>query len=370
MTSETLIRAAAVALLLGLVAALVAWRRAARERGLGTEALQAREAELATLHALGHELTATADRGKLAAIVRRECGKLFDVDGFVVAALDHEPDEWTIWARSIEEAGTHETQRKAGEDLAVRMAAEKRPIRIDDLDASAETGAQEFRLDRSLRSLLAVPLMRDDRVVGMLCAQSRRNAAYASQHIAVFQTIAQQAAGAFEEARRHASATADALTGLTRREAFLDRLHDEYERAKRYHATFGLLMLDVDGFRPINERHGRAAGDRYLRAVAAAIAERLRAADIACRYGGDEIALLLPETNLAGSAAIAERLRDAIRHLVVTVEGTSVRATVSIGVAAFPDHDAGGVSGLVLRADQALHRAKREGRDRVVRFAA
>lgn len=370
MTSETLIRAAAAGLLVAVVAALVAWRRAARGHRHASDALQSREAELATLHALAHELATTLDPAKLAAIVRRECGKLFDVDGFVVAAIEREPDEWKIWARSIDEAATHETQRKAGEDLALRMASGKRPIRIDDLEASDVSGSQALRLDRSLRSLLAVPLLRDDRVVGALCAQSRRPAAYDAQHLAVFQTIAQQAAGALEEARRHASATADALTGLARREAFLDRLHDEHERAKRYHAVFGLLMLDIDGFRPINERHGRAAGDRYLRVVASAIAERLRAADLACRYGGDEIAILLPETSLAGAAAIAERLRDAIRHLVVAVEGTSVRATVSIGVAAYPDHDAGGVSGLVLRADQALHRAKREGRDRVVRFAA
>jgi diguanylate cyclase (GGDEF)-like protein len=128
-------------------------------------------------------------------------------------------------------------------------------------------------------------------------------------------------------------------------------------------------MLDLDGFREINDRHGFHAGDRYLRAVGRAVAAQLRRADLGCRYGGDEFAVLLPETAAPGARVIAERMRGAIAALVVAVDGAALRGTVSIGVAAYPEHEAGESRLLVLRADHALYQAKRGGRDRVVPFS-
>ena len=96
----------------------------------------------------------------------------------------------------------------------------------------------------------------------------------------------------------------------------------------------------------------------------------MRGADLACRYGGDEFCILLPETDLAGARPIAERLRAEIAALAVEVDATTIRTTVSVGVASYPDHATGDLKGLLLRADQALYQAKRAGRDRVVPFAA
>jgi diguanylate cyclase (GGDEF)-like protein len=129
-------------------------------------------------------------------------------------------------------------------------------------------------------------------------------------------------------------------------------------------------MLDLDGFKEINDRHGHFHGDRYLRSLGLAIRSRLRAADLACRYGGDEFCLLLPETDLEGARIIAERIRKTVSRLVTDVDGDAARTTASIGVAAFPQHDTGDLRGLLLKADQALYQAKRAGRDRVVPFAA
>jgi len=96
------------------------------------------------------------------------------------------------------------------------------------------------------------------------------------------------------------------------------------------------------------------------------VQSRLRGPDLACRYGGDEVCLLLPETDLAGAQAIAERIRSAVGALVVHVDTLAVRTTTSIGVAAFPDHDADNLKGLLRKADEALYTAKKSGRDRVV----
>jgi diguanylate cyclase (GGDEF)-like protein len=162
----------------------------------------------------------------------------------------------------------------------------------------------------------------------------------------------------------------DPLTGLPLRDHFFTRLEQEDQRARRYGGNFAVLMVDLDGFKRINDRYGHLAGDQYLREFSAAIREQLRAADIACRYGGDEFCLLLPETGRGGARAIAERIRRAVAERSVLIDGESLRTTVSIGLALYPDHDGGHLRGLVHRADEALYRAKRSGRDRVVPFAA
>jgi diguanylate cyclase (GGDEF)-like protein len=217
---------------------------------------------------------------------------------------------------------------------------------------------------------LAAPLLVEDAVVGVVTVRSRRPAAYDDHDLALLSTLAQQAAVAVENARHHALATTDSLTGLYLRDAFFRRLQEEHARARRYDSAYALLMVDLDGFKGINDRDGHLAGDRTLRAVGAAIRARLRGADLACRYGGDEFCVLLPETDLAGAGPIAERLREGIGELVVDLEGTSVRATASIGISAYPDHGVSDVRTLLLRADQALYQAKRGGRDRVVAYGS
>jgi len=167
-----------------------------------------------------------------------------------------------------------------------------------------------------------------------------------------------------------AIATVDSLTGFYLRGYFFSRLEEEDERARRYGGGFAVLMLDLDGFKEINDRHGHLAGDQLLREISATIHHQLRAADIACRYGGDEFCLLLPQTARVGAHAIAERIRAAVSRRVVGVDGQALRVTVSIGLALFPDHDAGDVASLVRRSDEALYRAKRAGRDRVAPAAA
>ena len=129
-------------------------------------------------------------------------------------------------------------------------------------------------------------------------------------------------------------------------------------------------MLDLDEFKQINDRHGHLAGDRYLRALGPVLRASLRLADLACRYGGDEFCILLPETDGAGARTIAERIRVAVGDLIVDAEGTPVRTTASIGLAVHPLHDGGDLKALLRAADQALYRAKRLGRDRVVPWAA
>jgi diguanylate cyclase (GGDEF)-like protein len=343
--------------------------RAVRGLDQTQDELTARVTELGTLHAIGKEILSSPDQDRILRIVDRECRKIFDIDLFFIALSDRDTQQFTIVHHRRGQRVTR-PGRPLGARLSAWMISEKKGIRMT--GGPGATRAFPFRgeLDREMRSILAVPMIVEDVVIGVLSIQSRRPDAYTESQLSLLSTIGQQAAVAIENARHYQMATVDSLTGLFVREYFFRRLEGEHGRAQRYHGSFGLLMVDLDGFKEINDRHGHLVGDRYLRAFGSLIRSRLRAADLACRFGGDEFCILLPETDLEGSQVIAERLRLAVSRLVVPVDTLAIRTTVSIGVASFPTHDSRDLKSLLRKADEALYRAKRLGRDRVVPWAA
>lgn len=157
----------------------------------------------------------------------------------------------------------------------------------------------------------------------------------------------------------------DGLTGLYNRREFEDRLREETQRARRYGKPLSVMLLDIDHFKNVNDRYGHQAGDETLIAVADLIRLSARPMDAVCRYGGEELAVILPETDASGAGIVAERIRASVAEsLTVTPQGDEIQVTVSIGFAAFPqDGDTG--PGLVKAADEALYAAKQEGRNLV-----
>ena len=162
----------------------------------------------------------------------------------------------------------------------------------------------------------------------------------------------------------------DGLTGLYNRRAFHERLDEELARCRRHGHAVSLLMLDIDGFKAVNDSHGHQAGDSVLFTVAAQIGEQLRTTDLLARYGGEEFTVILPETGVDGAVTIAERIRAAIASAATEFRiGVELAATVSIGAASHPA-DAESADELIGAADQALYAAKRAGRNRVARYQA
>ncbi len=159
----------------------------------------------------------------------------------------------------------------------------------------------------------------------------------------------------------------DGLTGLYLRRHFLDILGSEVERALRTGIPLSFLIVDIDHFKGFNDGYGHLAGDVLLRDVAAIIRTEARSVDLIGRYGGDEIAVALPRADVAVAAAVAERMRAAVKALAVKLADDEVKVTLSIGVSSFPLH-CGTTAELIDRADQALYQAKERGRDRVVVF--
>ncbi len=160
-------------------------------------------------------------------------------------------------------------------------------------------------------------------------------------------------------------AMVDSLTGVLNRRAFLDQADGEWVRHRRYNHALSCAMLDVDGFKKINDTFGHAAGDAVLQHIGALVRATLRASDLSARLGGDEFIALMPETNQDGAVATAERILTRVMSRPLTVLDQSFATTLSIGVAS--SEGCAGLEELMARADRALYRAKKEGRSRVCR---
>ena len=155
----------------------------------------------------------------------------------------------------------------------------------------------------------------------------------------------------------------DFLTGLMNRRAFSDRARPELARSKRHRRPLCILMGDIDSFKDVNDRYGHDLGDKVLQETARTFASALRSEDLKVRWGGEEFLALLPETDLAGAAKAAEKLRSIIEQTVFNFAGNSIRVTISIGIAQERGDDP---ESAIRAADQALLEAKRTGRNKVV----
>jgi diguanylate cyclase (GGDEF)-like protein len=156
----------------------------------------------------------------------------------------------------------------------------------------------------------------------------------------------------------------DPLTGTLNRRHFLDRANEELERTRRYHHPLALVVLDLDHFKQINDKHGHLAGDQVLKSTCERWRSNLRCVDLLCRLGGEEFAVLLPDTELAAARAVAGRLRTAVASRPIAFEGQRIHCTLSAGVTRI-DPDETGIEPALRRADAALYRAKNAGRNRV-----
>jgi len=166
--------------------------------------------------------------------------------------------------------------------------------------------------------------------------------------------------------RTERSAVTDALTDLFNRRYFDRALELEIRRSARYDLCASLLMLDLDAFKPVNDLYGHPFGDLVLKRAGKVIRRSVRESDVACRFGGEEFAVILPETDRLGAFAVAERVRCEVERRFVeqSIEGRAVAMTLSGGIATFPE-DGRDAARLMTRADQALYLSKTRGRNRV-----
>jgi diguanylate cyclase (GGDEF)-like protein len=220
------------------------------------------------------------------------------------------------------------------------------------------------------RSEMCVPLVSFGERLGVLVLDNAANS-FESTDIQPLESVADICAAAiknahsFELARQQADV--DGLTGIYNRRYLEKRIHSEIERLSRYNHGMAILMVDIDNFKRINDEFGHLLGDEVLRHASRLMSSHLRKADIICRYGGEEFAIVLPETIGEPALGVAEKLR---RHIQdYNFPGVPRRVTISIGVADFPDHGQTRDE-LIKSADDALYAAKQAGRNKVIGVTA
>jgi diguanylate cyclase (GGDEF)-like protein len=227
---------------------------------------------------------------------------------------------------------------------------------------------------QDLEAIVFCPLIVADRVIGTLNVWREDSApelagtipTFSPEEAQLIKRFASLAALAYDNARRRellsAQARTDELTGLFNRRHFHERLAAELARAQRDVASVGLVLLDVDDFKRVNDVHGHPVGDQVLVAFGEVLAAHVRAGDVVCRTGGEEFGVILPNADEREAAHCADRLVRAVRDATWSIAGPM---TASAGVAVAPDH-AGTVATLFKAADECLLTAKAEGKDRVV----
>ncbi len=330
--------------------------------------LEARVHELEILNATARRLSASLQLTELVETVARETCKAIPEaeavvlvhrragdDGFLLDGFDRAADKFV--RRELAE----------GEGAAGWVMSRGLPRRIDDLSQSDVAVAST----EGIRSWLGVPLFYYGTCEGVIAVQSTRRAAFRADHQRLLESLALQIAAALQNAHLYELAMVDGLTGLFVRRYFDARIEEEIERSRRYATPFSVVMMDVDDFKKLNDDHGHLIGDRVLQTIANTVKSQLRGVDTAARYGGEEIALILPRTEMVSAYSVGERVRAAVAEQRVTTDSDPPKVlgvTASFGIASYPESGAESGEDLVRQADRALYRAKHTGKNRVELF--
>jgi diguanylate cyclase (GGDEF)-like protein len=248
------------------------------------------------------------------------------------------------------------------------------PMFVLDADLNKTMKERQSIQSLNLRTVMCTPLRSRTGLMGALYVHSTTpTRAFNEQKKEIFMALSDHAAIALDNAQLYAASIADPLTGLYNHSYCLRRLDEELSRANRYGRYISFILLDLDGFKNVNDTQGHRAGDRLLEKVADVIRGAVRRVDIPVRYGGDEFAVILPDTggpvDTHGGQSGAEILAERIRVAIAAIDASGAKISASVGIATHPSDGAkeGQPADLIERADAALYAVKRKGGNAVLR---
>jgi diguanylate cyclase (GGDEF)-like protein len=262
---------------------------------------------------------------------------------------------------------------RLGEGISGRVLESEKPLVVEDIEKAGLTPAPAERKYRT-KSFISYPITMSGRKLGVLnVADKVGGEKFDDVDLSLLEIIGPQIAVALERAEWQERATqfqlmsiTDPLTGLLNRRYLEERLTEELNRSQRYNYSMSCLMIDIDDFKDYNDQNGHQAGDVALKITAHALKATLRSADVACRYGGEEFCILLPQTTLSEAGVIAERMRQRVAETDYPHGKSQPLGTVSvsIGISTFAKHIDTAES-VIAAADRALYSAKHLGKNRI-----
>ena len=350
-----------------------------------SEAARKREQEIAILSDIGRLIGSTLNIEEVYERFAAEAQKLILFDSLTVNLYDFR--EKTMRVAYV--SGLDIDGRRQGDSLVLEGSLSEAVIRTRTCLRIQPAGVDEIicrfpRLsnifEAGLRSIMCVPLVSRDEVIGVLHFRSKRQNAYTEQDLRLAERIGMQIAGAIANARLYAGlkkterelkeseqryrelSIIDDLTQLYNSRHFHSQLKIELDRSNRYGQPLSLLMLDLDNFKAFNDTYGHVEGDQVLSRLGQVIKRCLRETDFAYRYGGEEFTILLPMTACPDGVVIGERVRTEIKKENFSpTPGQDVHVTVSIGLVQYKQQE--DIKDFVQRVDQLLYRGKKNGKD-------
>jgi diguanylate cyclase (GGDEF)-like protein len=325
------------------------------------EQLREREEELSVINNSSFILSSSLDIQEIFGSFIEELKKIIDIE-WAAIVLQDENDLCCIALSSVEGSAYQVGERIPIEGSGSGWVVTQKKVFIEsDLSQGRYFKTGENFYQRGFRTVAYLPLIAKGSAIGSLIITSTRSNAYSQRHIKILEQLTSQIAMPLENSMLYAKAEKkariDELTGLLNRRSLDEMIDNEISRHSRYGGAFSLAILDLDSFKVYNDTFGHPAGDRLLRQVGSIINGSIRNADRAFRYGGDEFAILLPQTTIEDGLQVTERVRKTIAEEINT---SSVPVTISIGLASWPD-DGISHTDIIAAADVTLYRAKRSG---------
>lgn len=326
--------------------------------------------DMAKLYEITKAMSGNMEFSGILSVLKNTLGKMFKFNYAKLILVEKDPDSGKARIQKVYRIGPLKQQQSFEEKRLLRLAAG--PSFTGSADLDSENIIEPDESDKALilkdnfegePGFTASWLFSQNEPMGILAVYD-----IPDEQKDKFSIITSQFSLELQRIRLYEMvqqlAIMDGLTGMFVRRHLLDRCQDEIRRAMKHKLNLSCLIVDIDFFKGCNDRHGHLVGDAVLKRIAAIIKENIREVDFAGRYGGEEFCVMLPDTASAGALHVAERLRAAVENHTFKAYDESIKITVSAGVSVFPQ-DASDVSQLIDCADQAMYKAKNEGRNRV-----
>ncbi len=323
---------------------------------------QRKTAQLEAINAIARQTTAVLDIGELLQRSAHFILQSFAVDHIAMLLLEDGVPVLRAHEGRLTPRIQTGSQVLPAAGLCARAIASGKPVTENDV-SRVEGYVPGFE---ETRSEMCLPLVSLGETLGVLTVESAKANAFSAADVQPLESVADICAAAIQNARYFERvrqlAYLDGLTGMFNRRYFELRIAEEIERAQRYDNELSVVMIDIDNFKKLNDEFGHLLGDEALRQAATIFSQNLRKVDIACRYGGEEFVILAPQTSGDHAHAVAEKLRRVVEGW--SFPGVPRPVTITAGVSSFPANGRTRDE-LVKAADEALYRAKQDGRNRV-----
>lgn len=328
--------------------------------------------QLTTLNEVGKTITSSLEIKEILNTVMDKISQILKPENWSLLLLDEKTQELRFEIVVGEGADKIKDLRlKLGQGIAGWVAKEKMPLLVPDVSkdprfCSKADSMSSFKTE----SIICVPLVIRDKCLGVIELINKiKDDSFGENDLLLLTTLADYTAIAIQNAiyleRLQELTITDDLTKLYNSRFMHDRLDHEIERARRYKYDLSMIFFDLDHFKWVNDNNGHLCGSKLLKEVADIIRHTLRSIDMACRYGGDEFVILMPETSKKNAVFVAEKLRNSIKETVfLKDEGLQIRLSASFGVATYPT-DAPDKQSLISKADHAMYEIKYRSRDGV-----